>query len=199
MIVNKFPLKSYNEWGRLREVVVGNPFPKGDLPVDFSFCHFHFDNINSYFGIVRKNQIANSENVTAIKFKSQYIDELKEDIDGLALALEQFGVNVLRPKQLDTNNTHIRLPYWETQVWPALNVRDRVLVLGDNMIETTPCIRSRYLETDLLKEILYDYFRQGANWLCMPRPVMTDSSFDLSYINNQLYKSASHELIACKE
>lgn len=199
MNATKFALKSYNEWGHLREIIVGNPFPKNDLLIDFSFCHFHFDNINPHFDIVNKNHIIDNENISTIKFKSQYIDELTEDINELVEALEDFGVNVLRPKQLDTSNLDISLPYWITKAWPALNVRDRILVLGNNIIETTPCIRSRYLETDLLKDILYTYFQQGANWISMPRPIMTDSSFDLSYINNQVYKSASRELIATKK
>ncbi|MDR3245561.1 MAG: hypothetical protein LBT50_03920 [Prevotellaceae bacterium] len=198
MNTNKFALNSYNEWGRLREVIVGNPFSKDDILVDFSFCHFHFDNINTHFDIIKKHNVIENENVSAIKFNPQYIDELREDIDGLVLALEKVGVNVLRPKQIKSGAS-ICLPYWEAKAWPALNVRDRILILGDNMIETTPCIRSRYLETDLLKEILYGYFQTGANWICMPRPVMTDASFDLSYINNQAYKSASRELISFKE
>jgi glycine amidinotransferase len=43
-------------------------------------------------------------------------------------------------------------------------------------------IRARCFETQLLKPIFADYFRQGARWSVMPRPFMTDASFDLSYV-----------------
>jgi glycine amidinotransferase len=64
---------------------------------------------------------------------------------------------------------------------PALNVRDNTLILGDEIIETPPAVRSRYLETRLLAPIYRHYFDLGARWSTMPRPSLTDHSFDLSY------------------
>lgn len=197
-IQNKFPLHSYNEWGKLREVIVGRPFPDEKLFVDYSFCHFNFDNINEHLDIVKKEEITDRDHMSTIKYKAQYLEELKEDIDGLVMALNENGVSVLRPAQILTDELEVKLPYWEAGIWPALNVRDRMLVLGDNLVETTPCIRARYLETDLLKPIIYKFFEEGAKWLSMPRPILTDSSFDLSYIDSSIYKSASRELISMR-
>ena len=61
------------------------------------------------------------------------------------------------------------------------NIRDNTLILGDEIIETAPCIRSRYLETRLLAPVFTRYHRAGAAWTTMPRPLLTDASFDLSY------------------
>jgi glycine amidinotransferase len=44
-------------------------------------------------------------------------------------------------------------------------------------------MRSRYFENQLLKPVFMDYFRQGARWSVMPRPLMTDGSFDYSYVD----------------
>jgi glycine amidinotransferase len=66
-------------------------------------------------------------------------------------------------------------------VLPPLNVRDNTLILGDEIIETPPMIRARYFETQFLTPIFAEYFRRGARWSVMPRPMMTDRSFDLSY------------------
>lgn len=60
-------------------------------------------------------------------------------------------------------------------------MRDNTLVLGDEIIETPPAVRSRYLETRLLSQVFRSYFDTGARWTTMPRPVLTDRSFDLSY------------------
>lgn len=198
-VQNKFPLQSYNEWGRLREIIVGCPFPDEKLFIDYSFCHFNFDNVNEHLDIVKNDNISDKGYMTKIKYKAQYLNELREDIDGLINALKENGVNVLRPAQIDTSNLEISLPYWKSNMWPALNVRDRILVLGDNLIETPPCIRARYLETDLLKPIIYKFFEDGAKWLSMPRPLITDSSFDLTYIDSSIYKSASRELISMRK
>lgn len=194
----RFPLNSFNEWGRLREVVVGNPFPDVDYLADFSFYHFHFDNLRSHIDMVRGSAVTD-KSASLLKFRPDYLEELKEDIEGFVSALQDFGVNVLRPKQIDPDKMTLDLPYWRTSVWPALNVRDRVLITGNTFVETTPCIRARYLETDLLKEIFYGFFQQGATWLSMPRPILTDTSFDVSYIEGSPYKSASRELVSHRE
>jgi glycine amidinotransferase len=67
---------------------------------------------------------------------------------------------------------------------PPLNLRDNTLILGDEIVETPPMIRSRYFETQLLTPVFAEYFRDGAKWTVMPRPLMTDASFDTSYANS---------------
>ncbi|TWI57251.1 glycine amidinotransferase [Bradyrhizobium huanghuaihaiense] len=42
-------------------------------------------------------------------------------------------------------------------------------------------LRSRYFETQFLKPIFASYFDRGARWSVMPRPLMTNRSFDRSY------------------
>lgn len=192
----QYPLCSYNEWGRLREVVVGNPFPTEEVLIDYSFCHFNFDNINEHLDIISKASLTNYSNPHYIRFRPQYLSELKEDIDGLVEALIANGISVLRPNSLDLKNLSFTTPYWNSSLWPALNVRDRFLVLGITIVETPPCIRARFFETDLLKPILYKLFESGANWQVMPRPIMTDNSFDKTYIDGSINKTASRELIS---
>lgn len=198
MMLNKvkYPLNSYNEWGKLNEVIIGRPFQSEDFLVDYSFCHFNFDNINEHLDLIEKEKANNSEYSTTLRFKEEYLAELNEDIEGFVNVLRNNGVHVLRPRQLNGANLHFSTPYWSSSLWPALNVRDRFLVLGNNIIETTPCIRSRFFETDLLKEHLYSFYSKGANWISMPRPIITDASFDKVYINNHPNKTASRELIS---
>lgn len=192
---SKFNLHSYNVWGKLNEVIVGNPFPSDEFLVDYSFCHFNFDNINEHLDMVDKRK----SKAGVLKFRREYLNELSEDIEGLVKALRENGVHVIRPIQIKKENTAFTTPYWDSSIWPALNVRDRFLVLGDTIVETTPCIRARYFETDLLKHHLYKFFENGAKWLVMPRPMMTDASFDKTFIDNHPNKTASRELIDCKE
>ncbi|MET7511594.1 glycine amidinotransferase [Streptomyces albidoflavus] len=119
-----------------------------------------------------------------VPIKQRYVDELNEDLAGIAKALTDLSVTVHRPTDVAASTTEVRTPAWSASVVPPLNVRDNTLIAGDEIIETPPMIRSRYFETHLLKPVFQEYFRRGARWTVMPRPMMTDASFDLSYVRN---------------
>lgn len=187
----KQPANSYDEWSRLKEVVVGSPI-NFELPdVELSFKLFFHDNTfpavasyyPSYDGGDSPNPGADVRRPGSRRLKRRYLEELAEDVDGLVETLEEEGVEVLRPKRLESV-IRFSTPYWEASCIPALNVRDQAMVLGDEIIETTPQIRSRYFENDLLKRTFYRYFNAGSKWTSMPRPILTDRSFDLSYVRD---------------
>jgi glycine amidinotransferase len=191
---------SFDEWTRLREVVVGTPFTADPHDVDLSFRAFFHDNLEkaSDFDVVysepqhRRPSPTPSRRPATFQHKTRYLAELEEDVNGFVAALTQAGVRVHRPRPIPAGINRIVTPYWESSTWPALNVRDRALVLGDEILETTPCIRGRYFETDLLKDVFFGYFLNGSGWSTMPRPMMTDASFDLSDIRE-------NEFPACTE
>jgi glycine amidinotransferase len=168
-------LNSHDEWSPLKEVIVGNCFNANISALDLSFKLFFNDNAYYFW---QKDQKGNH------LIRSQYIEELEEDLNELVMTLESFDIKVLRPTPLE-KMYKFKTPYWESTCVPALNVRDQAIILGKEIIETAPCIRSRYFENDLLKPIFYQYFHEGADWTVMPRPMMTDNSFDLSYTTNQ--------------
>jgi glycine amidinotransferase len=143
--------------------------------LDLSFKLFFNDNAYYFWQKDRnKNHL----------IRDQYISELSEDLYELINALISFDIKVLRPFPLQ-KIYRIKTPYWESTCVPALNIRDQAIILGNEIIETSPCVRSRYFENDLLKSIFYQYFQDGAVWTVMPRPMMTDNSFDMSYMINQ--------------
>ncbi|MEU1707595.1 glycine amidinotransferase [Streptomyces sp. NPDC005706] len=115
------------------------------------------------------------------RIKQQYVEELHEDVEGLAQTLAEIGVTVHRPMPLPPNAESISGLGWSALPVPPLNIRDNTLILGDEIIETPPAIRSRYLETRLLTPVYRAYYERGARWTTMPRPILTDASFDLSY------------------
>ncbi len=169
-------LNSHDEWSKLKEVVVGDSFKLHSYQLDLSFKLFFNDNAYYFWHRDIKGDLL---------IRKEYIEELNEDLSELVGALESLEVKVLRPTPL--RNIHkFKTPYWESVCVPALNVRDQAIVLGNEIIETSNCIRSRYFENDLLKPIFYKYFKEGAGWVVMPKPIMTDKSFDLSYAVNQM-------------
>ncbi|MFD0396404.1 hypothetical protein ACFQ3Z_46125 [Streptomyces nogalater] len=113
--------------------------------------------------------------------KQRYAEELHEDVETLAATLTNLGVTVHRPIPLPPDAARIAGLGWQAAPTPALNIRDNTLILADQIIETPPAIRSRYLETQLLHRVFRAYQDSGARWTVMPRPTLTDLSFDLSY------------------
>ncbi|NUR25349.1 MAG: glycine amidinotransferase, partial [Catenulispora sp.] len=177
-------LNSFEDFTPLREVILGSADAYAQRLRDLSFDMFISDNLTGargyYPSITEWRPSAERERrnePARYALKSRLLDELIEDVEGLAGQLRDLGVTVHRPMALEPDVT-VAAPGWTSAVTPPLNVRDNTLILGDEIIETPPTLRARYFETQLLKPIFQDYFRQGARWTTMPRPMMTDASFD---------------------
>lgn len=183
-------LNSYDEWSPLREVVVGSAASYTSHERELSFDLFFHDNLAQdnpgrsewfYPRVARPGAAGGGTRTARLPVKKRYVSELEEDLGALVETLEALGVRVHRPIELASDAGEVSTPAWSASITPPLNVRDNTLILGDEIIETAPMIRSRYFETQLLKPIFQEYFRGGARWTAMPRPMMTDASFDLAY------------------
>jgi glycine amidinotransferase len=182
-------VNSFNEWSALKEVVVGSPINYNTQDLELSFKVFFHDVAYSafcypYYENRGDIKTPDAQSIRTKQLKKQYIEELSEDVDGLVSALTQLGIKVHRPMPLN-HPIQFSTPYWKSSCIPALNVRDQAIIMGNEILETPPQVRARYFENDLMKPIFYNYFYQGAKWTTMPRPIMTDRSFDTSYISGQ--------------
>jgi glycine amidinotransferase len=182
-------LNSFNEWSTLKEVVVGSPINYTTQDLELSFKVFFHDVAYStfgypYYGSNSRNNTLDYQRYGTHTLKRKYLEELNEDVEELVNTLKQLGVKVHRPITL-SKAIKFETPYWKADCIPALNIRDQAIILGNEILETPPQVRARYFENDLLKPIFYEYFQQGAKWTTMPKPIMTDKSFDTSYISGQ--------------
>ena len=159
----------YTEWGKLKEVVVGDCVNINELNVDLSFQYFFNDNI--------KDDILKN----SIPLQTRLVEQRKNDLDQLAKSLEDLGIKTHRPRTLKKVEK-FTTPNFEDWTKPIDNPRDQVLIYGDQIIETSCLWRARFYENDLFKDIFTDFFNRGAHWVCSPRPELKDESFDLSYV-----------------
>src|SRR5262245_19648669 len=172
-------LNSFDEWSPLKEVIVGSPIHYEAQELELSFKLFFHDEAYAafwypYYETEGGEKIEVAQKKTPIrKLSSQYLEELAEDVEGLVNILESLNIKVHRPITLE-KNYQFKTPYWEAATSPALNVRDQVIIIGNEIVETPPQVRGRYFENDLLKPIFYDYFKKGSRWTTMPKPMMTD-------------------------
>lgn len=170
-------LNSYDEWSTLRQVIIGDIGQYEGHHLDPSFAMFYFENI---FGPLSLRAASPQRVGSFPRFPRHVIAELKEDLNELVSAIQQFGATVLRPAT-GLPQASIRTPYWTSRSASPLNVRDQVVILGSTIVETAPHIRARLFENDALKPIFYDYFAAGADWISMPRPTLGRGALDPSY------------------
>jgi glycine amidinotransferase len=176
VIVSIPVVNSHDEWSPLEEVIVGTPYHL-DYHDDSSFKMFFWDNLKD----------ANSRGVFwRRKPDNRLRDECIEDAEGLVGLLESAGITVRRPQALD-NVPGVQTPWWSAPMGHALMSRDNFLVVGDEIIETAPLIRSRYFEGDLYKELFTEYFERGAKWTVAPKSRLLDNNFDYSYLLKEGY------------
>ncbi|MEV6409394.1 glycine amidinotransferase [Streptomyces bobili] len=176
-------LNSYDDFTPLSEIIVGSAENYAGHDRDLTFELFFHEAIGGYRSDWAYPRLAAraGEQAETWKISKQYTEDLHEDVENLAATLTSLAITVHRPLPLPTDAPPIAGLGWQAAPTPALNVRDNTLILGNEIIETPPAVRSRYLETQLLSQVFHSYFDTGARWTTMPRPILTDRSFDLSY------------------
>ena len=161
-----------NEWGKLREVIVGT-VDNANMPTHGKDLHC--------INYATDNEIPRDE----IGFwDSQVYDETYEDLENLSTLLKEVGVKVYRPTPIDTQKV-VSNGYWETTQYYTFCPRDTVTVIGNNILESPMSLRSRQFETDCFRDIFIEKMEQGANWIAAPKPRLLDSMYqreDLSKI-----------------
>lgn len=165
-------VNSHNEWDPLEEVVIGDGFPETIPVLDYTFRLFFHDNLWD-----KKDYQFGEDFVN-----KRHVKEHREDIESFVDLLTSMGVVVRRPK-VPKKIGKVKTPVWDSTIHPALNVRDMAMVVGDTIIESPPTLRYRYFENQLLSHLFLEYFKSGCRWIQSPKPIMTDNSFDLSYVD----------------
>lgn len=188
-------LNSYDSWSPLREVVLGSADNYTSHERELSFDLFFHDQAPHSDIYLPRHAAPGSEPAERSPIKQRYVEELREDVEAMAELFAQLSITVHRPLPLDAATGSVVTPVFEAAVVPPLNVRDNSIVFGDEIIETPPLVRSRYFETQFLKPVYAEYFRRGARWTVMPRPMMTDASFDRSYVADTAKPSSTFEPI----
>jgi hypothetical protein len=111
------------------------------------------------------------------------LDEGQEDLDRLADTLKGLGVKVHRPKALD-HTKEFSTPEWKTTGWYNFCPRDLLLPLDNMIIDCPSPMRSRYFETRAYNDYLYEQMKDGTQWICAPKPLLEDTSFQLEHLED---------------
>lgn len=157
-------MRSHNEWGRLRSVIVGRAdnarVPKDDISL----------RAINYAGDSRHP-------IRHGPFPQQVIDEANEDLEFLCHVFHDAEVSVYRPASPQTSIEH-SISGWCTDGYYAFCPRDCALVVGETIIETPMALRARYTDTFPLRHIFQEAMEDGARWIAAPKPQLLDESYD---------------------
>ncbi len=163
------PVNSHNEWDPLEEIIVGSlegaTIPSNHVTVTFNVPPF----------TARLYRL-----VAGSRFPRWMIRLAQKELDEFIHILEAEGVTVRRPEPM---NFHARFktPHWSSRGFCVACPRDVFLIVGNEIIETPTCWRSRFFEPYALRRLFKEYFLKGARWTAAPRPQLTDELFDYDF------------------
>jgi len=137
-------ISSYNEWDRLRQIVVGVA-TDANWPVN-----------DPVFSKESEKTTWKETPVPRGPVPQRIIDEANEDLDSLATTLQGMGVEVLRPTELNFQAHDGMYNYCP---------RDRLLVYGSTIVNPAMMYPCRDMEL----QCYHDIVDKDANYLFMPR------------------------------
>lgn len=106
-------------------------------------------------------------------------DRANEQLDNFARLLESRGVRVDRPTPIDFSQT-VQTPDWvQNSMAGCMPPRDLLLTVGNEILEATMSLRSRWYEYLSYRPLLERYFRQDPNFRyeAAPKPRLTERTY----------------------
>jgi len=170
----KSPVSSWNEWDPLEEVIVGVP--------DLGVVPYPYPETTACFGarladnFMKKN---GGKYWSEVMPKEVYQNVLKEHKEFVNI-LKGEGVKVVHPIPMDMKKEYTT-PFFKSCGLDLAFPRDIILVIGDEIMETTMTWRSRFFEYLGYRPLLIDYWKRGANFQSAPKPMCSDESFKKNF------------------
>lgn len=165
-------VRTHNDWDPLEEIIVGTAdysmLPTIDKSTH-SFCY-----AGNTFEEIKHLEGEHSEKIR---------NEANEDLEKLADTLKSLDVKVLRPDSID-HRKKFSTPEWTTTGWYTFCPRDLLLPLDNLIIECPSPMRARYFETRAYYKHLYEFMKQGTEWICAPKPMLLDDGYQLDDVSD---------------
>ncbi|MEV0280212.1 amidinotransferase [Streptomyces sp. NPDC050610] len=165
-------VNSHTEWQPLEEVIVGDPsgamIPSWtrieDTTVPPGTTHLE--------GVIGR---------PGTPYAKELVEGALQCLDEFIGILTEAGTIVRRP-QLPDHSAPFATPGWsQAHGWSCANPRDVLLLIGDEFIEAPMPDRGRHFEAWAYRELLNEYFRQGARWVAAPKPRLLDDLYVPEY------------------
>lgn len=152
-----------NEWGKLKQIIVGRPeFAQIPTVRDKSLHTIDYANYTDEQFL----------RIPYGRYPNWMIEETIEDLDELSKTLEGLGVEVVRPALIDWSETY-STENWEVDGYYGYCPRDSMLIIEDKVIATPMALRQRQNEVRAFKHLFDE-----SHWVDFPKPKLLDSIYD---------------------
>jgi len=170
---NKSPVWAWNEWDPLEEIVLGVPdmaccptlLPEAKACISEDKYDFLLKHAGKYWKDV---------------IDPEHYKLMLEEHKNFIKILNGEGVKVVHPEPIDFGKTD-HTPNFSAHGVDCAMPRDFLLIVGNEMIESTMTWRSRYFEFMCYKKLIKDYWNRGAKWTAAPKPMCKESLFKKNY------------------
>lgn len=179
-------VNSWDEWAPLKHVIVGRvrgtqvpaPEPAWEYPADKGGFPL------GTWGMFPEEQTSKAE----------------EQQENFVKILEKRNIKVDR---VEVQPFMLKPTSFSTPDWTQINARgiscprDVFIVMGNEIIETPNCCRSRWFEYLNLRPLFQKYFKEDPNfiWLSAPKPRLTEESYQKNYFYKVFHEFDEQEMI----
>lgn len=174
-------LNSNNEWGKLKEIIVGR-IPNNYLIPTVKKKPFS------------KNDIKLIQKCSKEVFPPKMLEDSQNELENLCSIIKKYGAKVLRPSE-DHAGKIYSTPYWHSLGEINYNARDLVLILGNKIIDCPSQEKYRLFESYGYYNIFQKYFNSGANWIAGPKPKIDKNNYIKKRKKNKTYQTLSENEI----
>jgi len=165
----KTVVSSWNEWDPLKHVIVGRAdgtmVQAPEPAVERDWPEYGFP-LGKYGPLPKEME-----------------EKANEQLDNFAKVLEGRGMRVDRPTLLDFSQT-VQTPDWRQEtMFGCMPPRDLLLTIGNEILEATMSLRSRWFEYLCYRPLLEQYYKEDPNmrWEAAPKPRLTDRTYKKDY------------------
>ncbi len=165
----KTVVSSWNEWDALKHVIVGcadgTMVQAPEPAVERDWPEYGFP-LGKYGPLPKEME-----------------EKANEQLDNFVKILESRGIQVDRPTLLDFSQT-VQTPDWRQEtMFGCMPPRDLLLTIGNEILEATMSLRSRWFEYLCYRPLLEQYYKEDPNmrWEAAPKPRLTESTYKKDY------------------
>lgn len=172
-------VQSHNEWDPLEEVIVGTV--KNAMKPAFE------PSLNAYY------PEASDRRHQPVAYTAEEIEEAEKQLDNLSSIFLELGITVRRPTPIDFSKSYNTPDFAAMSGNCSACPRDVLLIIGNKIIEAPMAMRSRFFEYLSYRELIKEYFLDGADWHVAPKPSMGSNLYTQNFsLENEIFDADKH-------
>lgn len=159
----KISVNVHNEWDSLKVVLLGR-IDNAIVPTvkDKSLHCINYPHLSDEV----------YQTIPCGPYPQQILEETAEDLENFAAQLRNLGIQVVRPKPIDTTRIY-HTKHWAVDGYYTYCPRDTILTIGNKAIAAPMVMRHRQNEYQA-----YRHLFSSESWVEAPKPILQDNMYE---------------------